>query len=226
VPSKRFSLALSLVLFLGVSGCDFWPLFEHLPDPESVRSPLPTVEINETSTSSSEGGQPLGEIAQGQAFILRGRAENCGFTPGAQGPSWPAHPVDSDGDGFAESSRARQGWYSGEVDRYQLTAGIAARLTSELWWANAPQGPENAPYRPDAADGVWSTESDLDLFFQTVPEATGNTVVLGDSGVSSRHPEALPAGVVLGVGETVVVGVACHHQLATDYELRLWLRPL
>jgi hypothetical protein len=226
VSSNPLKLAVSLALVLGLSGCDFWPLYEHLPDPERVRTPLPTVELVESLTSSSEGGQPLGEIEQGQAFLIRGRVDACGFVSDADGPAWPAHPVDTDGDGFAESARAREGWYSGDVDRYQLTAVLAARITAELWWEQAPTGPENAPYRPDVVDGAWSSESDLDLFFQTLPQTTDNAEVLVDTGVSRNHPESLPAGVVLSAGETVVVGVACHHELATDYELRLWVRPL
>ena len=207
-------------------GCENWPLYSYLPDPEAERPPLPTLEFDEVSANVVGSPQFLGALSGAQRLVVRGRMDSCGYEADASGSLWPEHPIDENGDGIADASRSRSGWYSGEVDAYSVTASASFRLSSELRWTEAPQDGLNSPYQPGDPGGAWASESDLDLLQYRLGSSTQTPPLSGDEGVSRRHPELLPAGLTLSVGQTAAVAVACHHALPSDYELTLVVTPL
>lgn len=223
----RLRQTLSLALLLTVaSACQSWPLYAHLPDPGTEPTEIRTVSVTEVTTTAEEPYQSLGAVGQARRFVISGVSESCAFDPDAAGPAFPQHPVDADGDGVAESSRARVGWYTGDVDLYLLQAEVALRVTAALRWAEAPGAEGNTPYLPDQASGAWAAESDLDLWVEAPLVPGGTATLVGDEGISRNYPEVLQAGVVLQAGESAVFGVACHHAVPSDYELTLLARPL
>jgi len=207
----------------GGFGCDAWPLYAHLPDPGAERGTIETIAVEEDPTASE---QSLGLLEEPRRFVISGTSDSCGFDLAGVGPSFPQHPVDGDGDGVSESARGRVGWYSGDVDLFVFEARAGFRVTAELRWTEAPATGTNAPYRPGEADGAWAEESDLDLWILRSPGAEGLGSLVGDEGVSRRHPEQASAGVVLRAGETAGFGVACHHAVPSSYELTLLAQPL
>lgn len=213
---------LFFLLLTGV-GCDVWPLYAHLPDPGTERRTVETVAVKEQPASMD---QSLGSLGEARRFVISGRADSCGFDSAGTGPSFPQHPIDDDGDGVAESSRARVGWYSGDVDLFVVDALVGLRITAELRWTEAPAVGTNAPYRPEESDGAWSQESDLDLWMLLSPRADELGSLVGDDGVSRRHPEEASAGIVVPPGESAGIGVACHHGLPSSYELTVLAQTL
>ena len=227
IVQLRVPQSLSLVLLLtSVSACQTWPLYAHLPDPSTEPTDIETVSVAEAVTTGEQAYQSLGIVEGARRFVISGSAESCGFDPSASGPSFAQHPVDADGNGVAESYRARVGWYTGDIDGYSFEAEVSLRVTAELRWAEAPADGENTPYRPDEPSGPWAAESDLDLWMLALPDPGEVAVLADDEGVSRSHPEVLLAGIVLQAGESAVAGVSCHHAVPSDYELTLVARPL
>jgi hypothetical protein len=226
VPLRICRVLCFFLLSAGLCACEDWPLYDYLPDPQTERPEIVTIEVSEEPTPAGAAFQSLGRVGTPQRYVVAGAAESCGFDPSAEGPQWPDHPVDADGDGIAESSRSRSGWYIGDLDVYGLLADVPLRLTAELTWSLAPESGVNAPYRPDDPAGPWATESDLDLWMYRLPLANETAALGGDEGVSRAHPETLPAGIVLQAGESGAVGVVCHHGLTSAYQLTLVATPL
>jgi hypothetical protein len=214
------------LLASGLCACENWPLYAHLPDPAIEPPEIVTIDLVEEALPEGAAFQALGSTGIARRYIVRGTAESCGFDPAAAGMQWPEHPVDADGDGVAESTASRSGWYSGDLDVYALLADVPLRLTGELTWDQAPESGVNFPYRPDEPAGPWAAESDLDLWMFTLVPADETEALVSDEGVSRSHPETMPAGIVLQVGESGAVGVACHHGLASAYQLTLVATPL
>jgi len=204
---------------VATQGCDNWPLYAHLPDPASERSEVPTTEMTEDGSVPEGTPQSLGSFAQPARFRVAGSADECGFDASGSGPSWPQHPVDSDGDGLSESAREGTGWYSGDVDLFTVTAEADLRLSVRLSWTLAPDGGQNAPYRPDAPEEAWASQSDLDVFVFESSEGGELTAISHDEGVSRNSPEQIAPSLVLRGGGALVVGVACHHAVASEYQL-------
>jgi len=223
----RVHQTLTLALLLtSVSACQSWPLYAHLPDPSTEPTEIETVSVAEVVTTPEQPYQWLGVVGEARRFVISGSSESCGFDPSGSGPSFAQHPVDADGNGVAESYRARVGWYTGDIDGYSFEAGVTLRVTAELRWAAAPADGENAPYRPDEPSSPWAAESDLDLWMLALPDPGEVALLADDEGVSRSHPEVLFAGIVLQAGESAVAGVSCHHAVPSDYELTLVARPL
>lgn len=224
-PALRASLA-ALFLLVGLSACENWPLFAHLPSPEEERPPVVATGVVEDAALSADEVQLFGSVASAARFLISGSAESCGFDPAGEGPEWPAHPVDSDGDGLAEASRSIQGWYSGDVDHFGFSTEVGLRISFELTWENAPAGDGNSPYRPDDETAAWASESDLDLFVYALAEEGFVPTVSHDEAAGRSYPERVPGSLVAPAGSSVVFGIGCHHGLATDYELELTATPL
>jgi hypothetical protein len=209
---------------LAAAGCQNWPLYLHLPDPEQPTPDPERVEVAEDEALPEGTTQDLGEVAAPAIVTVSGTADSCGFDPEAPWPVWPNHPTDLDGDGEADETRPwYSGWYSGDVDGYVVAAAGDAWLDVSLSWANAPPGDANAPYRPAEPEGAWAAESDLDFVLFSVDADGALDSVLTDAGFSSRYPEHTLQVIPLGPGGRIAAAVGCHHAVGTAYTLRLEL---
>ena len=226
VVSKASQCALALGLpALLLGGCGGWPLYLHLPDPAQPPVEPVAMAIDEAEETDQDSPQSIEVPSEPVDITISGRVESCGYDDSSVGPTWLGHPFDADGDGEPETTRSRSGWYSGDIDLYWLRLESAARVGGTLLWTDAPETGENAPFLPAEPEAAWSSESDLDFWVVVVDEA-GSGVILSESGVSRRSPEDLQGGVVFDGSSQVLVGVACHHERAADYQLSLAVRPL
>ncbi len=209
-------LALALLL---ASGCEGWPryLYEGVEAETTVDERLVAFE---NEALDSEAIQFVGEVSAGTQILLYGYASSCGYDPDADGPDWPEHPWDEDGDGIPDGTiEFNSGWFTGDVDWFGVTLLDEVTVSGELTWDNRPGGESNAPYQPDDPEGDWTTESDLDLVLFDV-QGTAR-ILINESAVSNDYPEVLRSPSRLDAGSQLAVAVGCHHQLPTDYAVSL-----
>ena len=224
MSTPRLILPVFLVLVMLLGACDYWPLYRYLPDPNR---PVPTATelvVEEAAEGSVGEVQTLDLVPGPVEVVINGRVESCGFDETTPGPDWPSHPVDSNGDGIADASRSRSGWYTGDLDLFLVTPPAESRVHAILDWSARPTGESNSPYLPGDAAAAWSGESDLDVWFVRSSALPGGSIA-SEEGVSRRVPERAEGGLVVAAGAPLVVGVSCHHELPSDYELRVKVRP-
>ncbi len=209
-----------VVMALLLAGCEGWPLYAHLPDP-SVSLPDPELRtVVEDATLGDDEVQDLGALSTPSIVTITGAADACGFDLDDASFDWPEHPVDLDGDGVEDDVAALQGWYSGDVDLFGVTATDEGWLDVTLSWDLAPPGDLNAPYQPSDEDGAWADEADLDfVIFDSADGVIG--AIRSDAGVTRRHPERSAQLLRLEAGEGAVIAVACHHEQPSDYTLEI-----
>lgn len=205
---------------LALTGCDNWPLYSNLPDPD-IEAPVPTESgFAEDPEVPNDQIQQVGTLTAPAILTITGAVDACGYDPEAVEFDWPEHPVDNDGDGQPDGFAALSGWYTGDLDLYGFDADVDGWLDASLEWANAPSGDRNAPWRPSEPDGDWALESDLDFI------VFDDGAISSDGGVSRAYPEATPQVLFIEAGSDRVVGVSCHHEVPTEYTLTLHLRSL
>ncbi len=206
-------------LVLVALGCEGWPryLYEGLEVEEAV---LYRLVAFENEALDSEAIQHTGEVDARTEILLFGYAASCGHDPDADGPDWPEHPWDEDGDGVPDGTMAfNSGWFTGDVDWFGFTVNDEVVLSGQLEWDNRPPGESNAPYQPELGPGEWSEESDLDF---VVFEIEGTAQILvNESAVGNDYPEVLRAPQRIAAGTRIAIAIGCHHELPTDYSLTL-----
>lgn len=213
---------LSLVLLIAapLAGCEDWPLYLNLPQeqPTPPENDYTLVDIEE---DEAEDLQVIDPVEPPTRVTASGSLGDCGFDLDADEYDWPLHPYDEDGDGVVDGEIAHYaGWYTGEVDWYRLESTESTWVVVDLQWTNAPEAGRNAPVLPELPDGPWASESDLDfLVFEDDAGLPG--AMISDVGFSARYPELSPYPLGLVGGEPVLVAVACHHALGSDYSLQL-----
>jgi hypothetical protein len=217
-PLRLGLLITTVVLVPLLAGCDDWPLYANLPDPYGEPLPVEQIEMGEDTSLGSEDVQALGTIAAPAHIVLTGDSESCGFDPDDDRFDWPEHPVDEDGDGVPDGTRAVSGWFSGDVDLFGFQAEGDLWLSASLEWANAPPGDANAPYQPTDAEGDWVTESDLDFVVLTL---AGDvlTGIQSDAGFSADYPQETAGLLAVPAGGSLALAVACHHEVGSTYTL-------
>ncbi len=209
-------------MLLAVVGCDQWPLYLHLP--VDVWTPPVATELSAAEEPGRDPSLPIegGELVPPCHVQTTGAIEVCGFDAHVDGPAWPVHPIDSDGDGVPESTGSRYaGWYNEELDLWTWVAAADGWLSAELGWENSPSSGTNAPFRPNEPEGDWTMESDLDLI---VARVEGEELVLiDDSGFSSTHPESTTQLLAVAEGTTIALLVAYHHAVGSACSLSIRL---
>jgi hypothetical protein len=211
---------LALALGLALSGCDNWPLYLHLPDPD-LPIPVPwSMDYAEDPAVPDDQVQDVGDLTPPAIVTITGRVETCGYDLAAEVYEWPQHASDANEDGQPDGFEARSGWYTGDLDLFGFEARGDGWLEASLEWTHAPSGGVNAPWRPAEPEGDWASESDLDFVVFDLG------VIASDAGVSRAHPESTAQVLFIESGTDRVLGVACHHELPTDYVLTLYLRNL
>ena len=225
--------ALLCGLALLASACDDWPLYAHIGEDllsgDDLVGEPELVEFEEEALQNADS-DPTDELVPVPATQVpsitqvHGELGACGYDDASAWPIWPRHPVDSDGDGVADGSTAsHQGWYSAEVDVFQIAASTDADLFVVLEWDNSPEGGSNAPMLPGDATAPWASESDLDFVVLDVEDGELG-VVLRDVGVSLAYPQQLWTARRMLAGESLALAVGCHHGLPTGYSLAIELR--
>ncbi len=211
-------LLLSVTAALALSGCDNWPLYLNLPDPD-VPIPTPTEhDYAEDPEASDDEVQAAGELTAPAILTITGEVDSCGYDAEAEEYTWPEHPVDENGDGQPDGFASLSGWYTGDVDQYGFDAATDGWLEVSLEWDNAPPGDSNAPWQPGDPEGDWATESDLDFV------VLDGLIIVSDGGVGRDYPETSPQVLYVAEGESRTVIVGCHHEVPTAYTLSLHLR--
>ncbi len=209
------------VLLCALSGCENWPLYLHLPDPNP--EPIPTENFDVDEDTGVEDGelQDLGEFVSPSQVVIRGSMDSCGFDINDHQYDWPLHPVDSNGDGEADTQASVSGWYSGDVDLYGVTADGEVWLSVTLEWDRAPLGGLNAPYRPASEDTTWEDETDLDFVVFSLDAAGDVVAMISDAGYSRDHPATTPQLLWVEDSERRGIAVGCHHEVPSGYTLTL-----
>lgn len=212
--------ALLTAVLLTLAGCEGWPLYLNLPPPERPVVEPTVVSFVEDAGLGPGDVQDLGEVAVPAQITITGSVDSCGYDLEAEGPAWPSLPLDTDGDGLEDLTAPRHhGWFTDDVDLFGFDFATGGWIDATLEWDRAPNG-ENAPVDPADPDGAWASESDLDLLVLAW-EGIEAGPVLNDQGVSLAHPEASAQLLRFEAGDSLAVGVACHHGLASSYRLRL-----
>ena len=210
--------ALVLVTLLA-GGCEGWPryLYEGIEVEATVDKRLVAFE---NESLDNDAIQFAGEVEAGTEILLFGYAASCGYDAEADGPDWPEHPWDEDGDGIPDGTiQFNSGWFTGDVDWFGVSLADEVVVSGSLTWDNRPAGASNAPYQPEDAGGDWVTESDLDFVLFEV-EGTAR-ILINESAVSNDYPEIIRSPSRVGAGSQLAVAIGCHHQVPTDYALSL-----
>ncbi len=216
---NRFLLPLAMVLLVG---CDGWPLYLNLPNPEPPNPEAERRDLTADPDAASGSVQAIDPLTAPTIVSITGASDFCGFDATAPA-DWPSLPVDLNGDGVAdETAPHHQGWYDGDVDVFGVVAATDGWLHASLQWTGAPDG-ANQPIDLDDPDGPWSEETDLDLVVLDWDEQ-GTGAVLDDQGATLAVPEQTGQVIDLRAGEQVAVAVACHHGEGGGYALRLEFR--
>jgi hypothetical protein len=218
-------LTVLLLLSPLLASCENWPLYLHLPVDAWIPPTPEDLSMAEDPTRNGENPIDAGTLRLPSHLAATGAIDACGFDAAEDGPAWPDHALDADGDGVSEGTGPRySGWYLEDVDAWRFVADGPGWVSAQLSWENAPASGQNAPYRPNEPAGAWATETDLDVLVAVVVD--GVTTLVEDAGFSASHPETTPTWVPIEDGETYEVLVACHHGLGSAYALDLRLdRP-
>ncbi len=220
------SLLLSPTLFF-LFACEQWPRYLYLEEIEGTEELPPRYAFeDETLGSDRKSLQDLEDLAPGGSVVVYGYAFNCGYDSDASHfdwPEWPELPFDNNGDGEIDSYEPdRTGWFSGDVDFFKVTADDLGSLNVQLEWQNAPSG--NNTSDEEDKESSWSTETDLDFVVFTLDTFDGGAgSVESDAGFDSQYPAVTDPQVFMDANQPLVVAVACHHSVASDYTLTLAL---
>jgi hypothetical protein len=181
------------------------------------------VTVFEDESLDIETIQDLGTLEPGTEVLFFGFMSHCAYDDEAGWPQWPLHDFDTDNDGIPDTQITyNAGWYAGDVDWIGLTPAADGRLEAKAEWTNSPSGGTNAAYKPDEPDGLWASESDLDL---VVFDTSGaQREVVNESGISNSYPQTLLNPGILVADAPVALAIGCHHATPTDYDLRLVIR--
>lgn len=219
LPPMRHALILLASILL--AGCEGWPLYLNLPDPQPPIVEAERIDVTADPDVASGAVQDLGALTPPTVAVISGTVDFCGFDAAAEA-DWPELPIDLNGDGIADDTAPHhQGWYTGDVDVFGLEAAADGWLYATLQWSDAPEG-NNLPVDPSDPEGPWSDETDLDLIVVDW-DGDDSRGVLNDQGVSLASPEETGQVLDLAAGERVAVAVACHHGDGGSWSLRLEL---
>jgi hypothetical protein len=217
-PLRPLAAPLVLIALLA-GGCEGWPryLYEGIEVDTGADQRLVAFE---NESLDNDAIQFAGEVEAGTEILLFGYAASCGYDTEADGPDWPDHPWDEDGDGIPDGTiQFNSGWFTGDVDWFGVSLVDEVVVSGSLTWDHRPPGASNAPYQPEDETGDWVAESDLDFVLFEV-EGTAR-ILINESAVSNDYPETIRSPSRVAAGSQLAVAVGCHHQVPTDYALAL-----
>ncbi len=217
-----FGGAMATVAAVAV-GCAEWPRYLHMEEDDPFADIVRRITVFEDESLDGDTLQDLGIVDRGTEVLFSGFLTRCGYDEEAAWPVWPLHDFDTDNDGVPDTQIAyHSGWYAGDVDWIGFTPGDDGRLDATLEWVNRPAGESNATYQPEDPEGAWAEESDLDLVLFDV--AGTERFVANESGISTAYPQQLVNPGSLTAESPVAVAIGCHHNVPTDFDLRLVVR--
>ncbi len=208
------TLAAALLL-LGLSGCAEWPRYLHMGDDDDAVTEQ--LVVFEDESLGLDTIQDLGTIYSGTEILFYGYLTACGYDDDAAWPDWPLHDVDG------SEIPLNAGWFTEDVDWIGFTVSADAELQGTLEWFQRPAGSINATYKPNEPEATWAAESNLDLVVFAL-EGTNERRVFNETGISNAYPEELTNPPAFLAGDRVAMTIACRHNLATDYDLRVLIQ--
>lgn len=203
------------LLLMGLSGCANWPRYLHMEDDDDFV--LDQMVAFEDESLASDAMQDLGTVYSGTEILFYGFLLDCGYDDDASWPEWPLHDVEG------TEVPLNAGWFTGDVDWISFTVSADTQVQGTLEWFHRPAGSVNATYKPNEPTATWSMESDLDVVVFLL-EGADERLVFNESGISNAYPEVFSNPPAFKAGDRVGLAIGCHHNLATDYDLRLLIQ--